>query len=227
MVVSNFVARTSCAGRIYSFFKYQKRQKRCSKPLPAKVQEKFYGFYGLNVQTRSSTKKKKQSNTIRYCIHRHKRLTKFSCAPADRLLRIISRGGVGLWLGQDGLATALHREWKERLQAEHRVATGREPFFVYNFPRTPLECLYSLECALGEAKVVRQRASSRKISPTPFFVFERPQPDLLECVLSVCAETLLRHLLQHQQPPLPVDRASDDPGRVPRQRRHDLFRLLE
>ena len=63
-------------------------------------------------------------------------------------------------LGGDLLATALHREEKERKIAEGRARRGLEPRFVYNFPRTPLECLYSLENALGESKLVRLPSSS-------------------------------------------------------------------
>jgi len=63
-------------------------------------------------------------------------------------------------LGGDLLATALHREEKERKIAEGRAKRGLEPRFVYNFPRTPLECLYSLENALGESKLVRPASSS-------------------------------------------------------------------
>ena len=84
------------------------------------------------------------------------KITKPRCAPADKRMRCNAQNT----LGGDLLATALHREEKERKIAEGRTRRGLEPRFVYNFPRTPLECIYSLENALGESKLVRLSSSS-------------------------------------------------------------------
>jgi hypothetical protein len=98
-------------------------------------------------------------NTFKYAYHKRgkrRAITKPRVAPADKRMRRNTNNT----LGGDLLATALHREEKERKIAEGRARRGLEPRFVYNFPRTPLECLYSLENALGESKLVRPSSSS-------------------------------------------------------------------
>jgi hypothetical protein len=61
-------------------------------------------------------------------------ITRPRCAPADKRMRCNIQNS----LGGDLLATALHREEKERKIAEGRTRRGLEPRFVYNFP-TPGE----------------------------------------------------------------------------------------
>ncbi|KAJ1458074.1 hypothetical protein M885DRAFT_513917 [Pelagophyceae sp. CCMP2097] len=121
----NDLERFASAARFcYGLFKHLHNvNDRNPSPYPAALQKEFFGFYGLEVQRWVSK-------------NRH------------------GRGSVGCrdgFLGTDALATALHREERERLHAEHRVAKGLEPNYVYNFPRDPLECLYSLEHAFAEA----------------------------------------------------------------------------
>ncbi|KAJ1458091.1 hypothetical protein M885DRAFT_514102 [Pelagophyceae sp. CCMP2097] len=118
-------------------------------------------YYGLFkhlrfAKTRAASPYPKKSNSFFYTFHaKDGHLSKKSTTPADS--RWVSKGGgrgrLGndAFLGTDALATALHREERERLHAEHRVAKGLEPNYVYNFPRDPLECLYSLEHAFAEA----------------------------------------------------------------------------
>ncbi|KAJ1447486.1 hypothetical protein M885DRAFT_542560 [Pelagophyceae sp. CCMP2097] len=137
-----------CYG-LFKHLRYAKSNK--SSPHPAALQKEFYGFYGVVVQVR-----KKQANTFRYTMHaKDGCLSKLRVAPAD--VRFVKKGrrGVRVYRGSDGigtdaLATALNCEERERLHAEHRVAKGLEPNYVYNFPRDPLECLYSLEHAFAE-----------------------------------------------------------------------------
>ncbi|KAJ1447055.1 hypothetical protein M885DRAFT_544153, partial [Pelagophyceae sp. CCMP2097] len=129
----------SAARFCYGLFKHMRFAKTCmASPYPAALQREFYGFYGVEVIVYNTRK----SNAFFYTFHaKDGHLSKKRTAPAD------SR-----WvLGPDALATALHREERERLHAEDRVAKGLKPNYVYNFPRDPLECLYSLEHAFAEA----------------------------------------------------------------------------
>ncbi|KAJ1452556.1 hypothetical protein M885DRAFT_526638, partial [Pelagophyceae sp. CCMP2097] len=147
----------SAARFCYGLFKHLRFAKSpAASPHPAALQREFYGFYGVEVHVRNTGKKK--SNTFYYTFHaKDGHLSKKRIAPADS--RWVRRGrkgpkvypGPGNSLGPDALATALHREERERLHAEDRVAKGLEPNYVYNFPRDPLECLYSLEHAFAEA----------------------------------------------------------------------------
>ncbi|KAJ1448706.1 hypothetical protein M885DRAFT_538134 [Pelagophyceae sp. CCMP2097] len=139
----------SAARFCYGLFKHMRFAKTpTASPYPAALQKEFYGFYGVEVKMH-----KKQANPFSYTIHaKDGHLSKKRTAPADPRWR--GRKSVGTndgYLGTDALATALHREERERLHAEHRVAKGLEPNYVYNFPRDPLECLYSLEHAFAEA----------------------------------------------------------------------------
>ncbi|KAJ1453104.1 hypothetical protein M885DRAFT_525158, partial [Pelagophyceae sp. CCMP2097] len=143
----------SAARFCYGLFKHLRRAGVgcASSPYPAALQKEFYGFYGVEVKVQ-----KKQTNQFSYTFHaKDGHLSKKRTAPADS--RWVSKGGgrgrLGndAFLGTDALATALHREERERLHSEHRVAKGLEPNYVYNFPRDPLECLYSLEHAFAEA----------------------------------------------------------------------------
>ncbi|KAJ1458053.1 hypothetical protein M885DRAFT_513709 [Pelagophyceae sp. CCMP2097] len=150
----------SAARFCYGLFKHLRHAKSCvALPYPAALQKEFYcfyGFYGLEVTAKFTycyTTGKKDKNQFSYTIHaKDGQLSKKRTAPADP--RWVGRNemkGTGNSLGPDALATALHREERERLHAEHRVAKGLEPNYVYNFPRDPLECLYSLEHAFAEA----------------------------------------------------------------------------
>ncbi|KAJ1452549.1 hypothetical protein M885DRAFT_526572 [Pelagophyceae sp. CCMP2097] len=145
----------SAARFCYGLFKHLRFAKTsAASPYPAALQREFYGFYGVEVKVQ----KKRNSHSFTYTFHaKDGHLSKKRIAPADS--RWVRRGrkgtgvvtGVGNSLGPDALATALHREERERLHAEHRVAKGLKPNYVYNFPRDPLECLYSLEHAFAEA----------------------------------------------------------------------------
>ncbi|KAJ1458041.1 hypothetical protein M885DRAFT_513576 [Pelagophyceae sp. CCMP2097] len=152
----------SAARFCYGLFKHLRFAKTsAASPYPVALQKEFYGFYGLEVNVRNTThegRSRKESNTFYYTIHaKNGHLSERRTAPADSRWirrgrkgpRVVPRGGNSL--GQDALATALHREERERLHAEHRVAKGLESNYVYNFPRDPLECLYSLEHAFAEA----------------------------------------------------------------------------
>ncbi|KAJ1453788.1 hypothetical protein M885DRAFT_523210 [Pelagophyceae sp. CCMP2097] len=139
----------SAARFCYGLFKHLRFAKtNAASPYPAALQKEFYGFYGVEVKVQNITRKgqsRKLSNTFFYT----------RTAPADP--RFVKKGRKGPrlvpgnGLGKYALATALHREERERLHAEHRVAKGLEPNFVYNFTRDPLECLYSLEHVFAEA----------------------------------------------------------------------------
>ncbi|KAJ1458089.1 hypothetical protein M885DRAFT_514027, partial [Pelagophyceae sp. CCMP2097] len=149
----------SAARFCYGLFKHLRFAKtRAASPYPAALQKEFYGFYGLEVQVGTDKRLSQPRKTIRYTFHaKDGHLSKLRTAPANS--RWVRRGrkgpevvhGAGNSLGPDALATALHREERERLHAEHRVAKGPEPNYGYNFPRDPLECLYSLEHAFAEA----------------------------------------------------------------------------
>ncbi|KAJ1448713.1 hypothetical protein M885DRAFT_538168 [Pelagophyceae sp. CCMP2097] len=152
----------SAARFCYGLFKHLRFAKSpAASPYPAALQKEFYGFYGVEVNVHNTTRKgrsRKMANAFSYTFHaKDGHLSKKRTAPADS--RWVRRGrkgprmvpGPGNSLGPDALATALHREERERLHAEHRVAKGLKPNYVYNFPRDPLECLYSLEHAFAEA----------------------------------------------------------------------------
>jgi hypothetical protein len=141
-------------GFCYGLFKHLHFAKSpAASPYPAALQKEFYGFYGVEVKAQT-----RDANTFYFTFHaKDGHLSKRRTAPADsRWFKKGRKGpklyrGPGNSLGPDALATALHREERERLHAEHRVANGLEPNYVYNFPRDPLECLYSLEHAFAEA----------------------------------------------------------------------------
>ncbi|KAJ1458066.1 hypothetical protein M885DRAFT_513829 [Pelagophyceae sp. CCMP2097] len=143
----------SAARFCYGIFKHLRFAKTsAASPHPAALQKELIASYTVR------SNGYKIPNQFFYTIRaKDGHLSKKRTAPADS--RWVRRGrkgprvvpGGGNSLGPDALATALHREERERLNAEHRVAKGLEPNYVYNFPRDPLECLYSLEHAFAEA----------------------------------------------------------------------------